>query len=284
MNNKIELEQGQYGTKAILRTEWKESYFRELNDKNIKELELNDGKGWTGDNVDFLILFPNLLSLTIIDFRIKSIASIHLLKKLKEIHLSTYSNEPIDFLSFPELLECSFEWINDSDSLFAVPNLRKLFLNSFKKGNIDMLSELINLEQFSLLNSPVDNLRCLTKLVKLKELKLANLNKIISLDGIEQLDQLETLELYKCKKLFDISQIWKLKKLKNLFLLDIGNISSIKSITGLTELEKFIFYESTNISDGDLSPLFKLQNLSKVSFQNRRHYSHKREDFGKLYG
>jgi hypothetical protein len=37
------------------------------------------------------------------------------------------------------------------------------------------------------------------------------------------------------------------------------------------------------IVDGDLFPITKLKSLNKISYQNRRHYSHKREDFGKLY-
>ena len=62
-----------------------------------------------------------------------------------------------------------------------------------------------------------------------------------------------------------------------------GNIESIKGIEELKELSIFLFYESTNIIDGDISPVFKLANLSKISYQNRKHYSHKREEFGKLY-
>jgi hypothetical protein len=62
-------------------------------------------------------------------------------------------------------------------------------------------------------------------------------------------------------------------------LLNIGNIETIKGIENLKDLNDFIFYESTNILDGDLYPITKLENLKKIAFQNRRHYSHKREDF-----
>ncbi len=40
-----------------------------------------------------------------------------------------------------------------------------------------------------------------------------------------------------------------------------------------------MFYESTNIIDGDLKPITKLNKLNKVSFQNRKHYTHNREAF-----
>jgi hypothetical protein len=45
-SSKIEYEIGQYGIRAIIRSEWKESYLQILTKKEIKELELNTGKGW----------------------------------------------------------------------------------------------------------------------------------------------------------------------------------------------------------------------------------------------
>ena len=58
-----------------------------------------------------------------------------------------------------------------------------------------------------------------------------------------------------------------------------GLIQSLGALEGLENLERFTFYETTNIVDGDLSPIFMLPNLRSVAFQERRHYSHKRADF-----
>lgn len=94
---------------------------------------------------------------------------------------------------------------------------------------------------------------------------------------------LEELEIQRCKGITAISEVFKLGKLKRLLLIDLGGIASIGGIENLTELEEFLFYESTNIVDGDLSPITRLKKLSKISYQNRKHYSHRREQFGKLY-
>lgn len=283
MSDNIVFEKGLYGTKAIIKSAWQDSFLRNLLDKEINELELNDGKGWRGENVIFLQSLPNLKSLTIIDLNIKSIDSIHYLNELRKIEISTYCKTPVNFNSFPKLTECGFEWIKGSDSLFESSSIQKLFINSYDKKSSAEFSRLLNLEELSILNSPIENLQGLSLLKKLKTLRLANLKKVTSLHGLEDLQYLEELEVQRCKGIGAISEILKLNKLTRLLLIDIGDIASIKGIENLTELKDFLFYESTNIIDGDLSPILKLNNLSKISFQNRKHYTHKREDFGKLY-
>jgi hypothetical protein len=283
MGNVIEFEKSQFGTRAIIKSIWQDSFYKLLKDKDVKELELNEGKGWQGDNVDFLQFLPDLKSLIIIDLRIKSIKNIHYLHKLNKIEISTYCNTPIDFNNFPNLIECGFEWREGSESLFECKILLKLFLNSYNKKSSEPFSHLIKLEELALLNSDISDLQGLSLLIHLKSLRLANLAKVKSLHGIGELNQLEELEIYRCKGVNEISELFKLIKLKRLLLLDLGVIDSIKGMENLTDLKAFFFYESTNIADGDISPLFKLKNLNKVSFQNRKHYTHRREDFGKLY-
>lgn len=283
MNDNIIFEKGMYGTKAIIRAAWRDSFLKILLDKEIDELELNDGKGWRGENVNFLQFLPNLRSLTIIDLNIKSIDAVHYLNELEKVQLSTYSKVPIDFNCFPKLTNCGFEWIKGSDSLFECSGLKYLGLNRYDKRYSDIFYQLINLNRLTLLNSPFENLQGFSLLEKLTYLSMTNLKNITSLHGLEDLHNLEELEIQRCKGIGDISDVLKLNKLKRLLLIDIGDIASIKGIENLTELKDFLFYESTNIIDGDLSSILKLKNISNISFQNRKHYTHRREDFGKLY-
>ncbi len=103
------------------------------------------------------------------------------------------------------------------------------------------------------------------------------------MQGISNLKALEVLEIELCKGIQNVSDIFELENLERLLLINCGEIESIKGIEKLTELREFFFYESTNILDGDLEPLTKLKKLSKMSFQNRRHYTRKREEFGDIY-
>ncbi len=282
MTNNIYFENGLSGTKAILKGSWQDTYLKLLLDKGVQELELNDGKGWRGDNVDFLRLLPNLKSLIIIDFSIKSIEAIHTLNGLLVLEISTYCKIPINFNAFPDLVECSFEWIKGSDSLFETSSIQKLFINRYDKKSSEAFSKLFNLKELSILNSPIENIQGLSALKDLKVLRLGGLKKVTSLQGLQNLHELEELEIQRCKGLFAIPEVFKLNKLKRLLLNDLGDIASIRGIESLAELKDFLFYESTNIIDGDLLPITKLKSLNNISYQNRKHYSHRREDFLKL--
>lgn len=278
MNNII-FEKSFYGKRAIINGVWDDSYIELMKEKNVDEIELNDGKGWNGNSVTFLKHFPNLKSLIIIDLKIKSVDSIYYLTKLKKLELVTYSKIPINFNIFSELEECVFEWIKDSESLFELVNLKTLFINNYSVKNDDSFSNLINLKELTIYNSKIEKIEQISKLKNLEKLRIANLSKIKSLKGIDQLTNLEELEIKKCKAISSVSEIFYLEKLRLLHLIDIGSILSIRGIENLSKLEDFMFYESTNVIDGDLTPITKLKKLNKVSFQNRKHYTHKREIF-----
>lgn len=279
MSNNIIFEKSLYGTKAIISGIWDDIYIDSMYKNNVSEIEINDGKGWKGNTLEFLKHFPSLKSLIIIDLKIQSVDSIYYLKKLKNLQLITYSKDPINFLVFTELESCDFEWIRNSDSLFKLSKLKKLFINNYLERNDENFSNFTNLEEISIFNSNIEKIEHIFKLKNLKKLRITNLKKIDSIKGINQLENLEVLEIQKCKKISTISNIFEMINIKILFLIDLGDICSLKGIENLLNLESLMFYESTNIVDGDLLPLTKLKKLNKISFQNRKHYSHKREDF-----
>lgn len=281
--SEIDFEQGQFGTKAIVKVKWHDSLLEVLLKHDIRELELNIGKGWRGKNIEFLKELTQLRSLIIGDLTLDLIEPIHYLHELIELELETYSDIPVDFSAFPKLTDCWFEWIKGSDSLFDCKGLKSLGVNSYKKKSSEPFSNLEQLENFSLLNSSVEDLNGIFKLTKLTSLRIARLRKVTSLNGIEALEDLEALEIATCKSIRSFTEIFSLTKLKTLFLLNTGDIATLHGIENLTELEKFIFYESTNIVDGDLSPILGLKKLKSIGFQNRRHYNHRSEDLRNLY-
>jgi len=279
MKCKIEFKDGEYGTKAIIKGEWCDLFLKLLLKKEVVELELNDGKGWYGNNIDFVKELTFLKSFTLIDLNIKSIKAVQYLKELRKLKIITYSKDPINFNFFPYLIDCSFEWIRGSESIFEVTGLRNLFISSFKEKSSDNFSKLVHLKELSILNSSIENINGITKLTNLKFLRLGLLRKLNTLQGIKYLNNLEHLEIQKCKRISKICEIFSLINLRCLMLNDIGYIESIKGIEKLKKLECFLFYESTNILDGDITPVLKLKNLRKIVFQNRRHYTHKMDYF-----
>ena len=279
----IELEHGEYGLRAVITSPWRVDFGKYLATSGIRELELNDGKGWRGSDLSFLTDLPHLSSFKIIDLEIRSVEPIHVLHELLALEVITYCNTEIKFSAFPVLQDCSLEWRSRATSLFDCRTLKKLFINSYDGRDVDAFARLTELESLAILNAPVENLLGLSDLTKLKSLRLANLKCLRSLAGIERLVNLEELDIHTCPRIGSIDEVSHLSRLRKLYLNNDGKIESLKPLAKLTQLESVLFYESTNIVDGDLSPLLRQQQLTNISFRNRRHYSHSREEFGAAY-
>ena len=252
-------------------------------ENRIVDLELNVAKGWRGRDLSFLAKLPQLESFTIIDLKIPSVSPIHFLCKLRRLDVQTYCQTEIRFSIFPALEECALEWRPQAISLFERTTLKKLFVNRYDGRDVVPFGHLANLESLAILNAPVEHLDGLNSLKRLRSLRLANLKRLTSLAGIEGLGDLEELEIHTCRGIGSIEEVGFLSRLQKLQLNNDGDIESLKPLERLNELMWVGFYESTNILDGDLSPLIRQKNLTRVSFKNRRHYSHRREEFGAAY-
>lgn len=279
MSSEIDIQPGKYGNRAILKSKWSENLARVVNKHHCQELEINTGNGWSGEDLSFLSAYPWLKSLKIIDYSIKSVTPVHDLHELRELEILTYCKSELRFDSFPHLEKCALEWRPKADSVFNKIKLNYLFLNRYSGKDLQALSNLKKLESLAILNAPITSLDGIENLVNLRTIRLANLRNLGSLKGIEELMNLEELDIHTCKNISKIDEISGLSKLRTLFLNNDGEIASLSPIEKLQNIESVVFYESTNILDGDLSALKHLQKLSKVSFQNRRHYTHKKEDF-----
>lgn len=276
------LERGAFGTRAVLVSDWDAEIERSLLKQPIAELELNRGKGWRGKSIEFLSNFPELLALSIIGRTADHIEPIHLLHNLRLLHVLAYCKNEIRFHEFPHLIDCSLEWRRKAISIFDTLGLRVLFVKGFNGSDARQFGRLTSLESLTILGSPIRSLEGLAPLLELRSLRLGDLRQLPSLSGIENLIQLEKIEISTCRKISAIDAVSSLAKLGELYLDNMGDIQSLKPLGRLSQLHRVTFAESTNILDGDLSPLVGLPNLELVSFQNRRHYSHRREVFRPL--
>jgi Leucine-rich repeat (LRR) protein len=284
VNDAVIFEQGRFGTRAVLNRPWCSSFLPLLQEKEIAELELNDGKGWHGESIEFIRKFPNLKALDIIDFRIQSVEPVHDLNQLRTLTILTYCKTRLQFSNFPFLEECSLEWRQGAESLFDSVQLKELFVNRYKGRDLRSFSKLHNLVSLILLGASIASLAGIEALTKLNRLRLGDLRRLQSLTGIENLTALERLNVGTCRKIGGIDQVARLSNLREFFLNNDGPIASLKPLDSISGLETVTFSESTNVLDGDLSPLARQPHLSRVSFQNRRHYSHRREDFWQYAG
>ncbi|WP_262947519.1 hypothetical protein [Xenorhabdus indica] len=233
-----------------------------------------------GDELPSLEAFPDLLGVSVTELNIESVDSIHSLKKLRYLKIFTYCNTPIRFENFPDLEKCSIEWRKKSDSLFECRKLKDLFINKYPYDDLKPLQLLTKLEILGLLNSRLKSFEGMEYLKNIRRLRIANLRGLTSLDGIEHLSKLEQLDINTCRKITHINQLETLENLKEVFINNCNEIESLKPLRNLKKLEKVLFYESTNIVDGDLSPLLdRNPPLTAVAFMKRKHYSHSWDDF-----
>ncbi len=274
----LRVENGEYGNRAVATSIWSDDLTEFVLQNSIDELELNDGKGWRGKDLNFLGRLEHLKSFKIIDLTIASVEPIHNLHNLRAVEVTTYCKTEIQFNAFPQLEQCALEWRPKAASLFSCITLRHLFINRYDGTDVAQVAGLVNVESLALLNAPIRNLEGLRSLKKLRTLRLANLRQLKSLAGVQDLFQLEELDVNTCRSIGSIREIGALSQLKRLFLNNDGDIASLTPIDNLKNLESVVFYESTNIVDGDISPLLRQRKLILVSFQNRRHYSHRREE------
>ncbi len=274
------IENGKYGPRAILRASYSERVLKYLKERDVRELELNSGKGWSGSSLEFLSELPNLRVLEVHDFALQSDRAIHALHKLRELHLFTYCSSELRFENFPFLEECSLEWRPNATSLFGCHGLKAFFVNSYKgRKDLDDFAALQNLERLGILNAPVLGITGIETLKKLQYLRMGNLKRLRRLRGLQELVHLEELNMNACMTGGAIEEVAALHKLRRLIMIDCDKIASLKPLLALPYLEEVIFPGSTNIVDGNLSVLTDLPCLRKVAFKNRRHYSHRREEF-----
>lgn len=104
----LKITDGAYGPRATLTSAWSDGMLASLNAGGVVELELNQAKGWGGDDLSFLAKLPALKLFEIFDFRIKDISPIHSLHNLKRLGVTTYCKTEIDFDAFPQLESCGF--------------------------------------------------------------------------------------------------------------------------------------------------------------------------------
>lgn len=277
-NNKFYIEDGEFEKRLVVTAKWDKTIEKYMKDKKIKELHLNSARGWAEEYPDFLRNLPELIGIKISTFHIEDFFPINELHNLRSLSFGDYDKTKVDFKNFPKLEKCFFYWLPSRKSIFECTSLKELYIYGFREKDTEGIAKLKNLELLSLGPASTEDLRGIGKLPKLKKVELGYLSKLESLAGIEKLKALTYLRLASCKKIQNIDEVAKLTNLENFFLSNCGKIESLKPLRKLKKLKKVFFIEDTNIEDGDLSPLVGKKGL-EVAFMDRRHYSHRMDEF-----
>jgi protein phosphatase 1 regulatory subunit 7 len=268
---------GQPDDDIVIEPDRVEQYAEYINKKKIKHVTVRIYSGYIRKDINFIKHCPDIEYLDLVNPLISDYSPIYGLHKLKLLSLED-PHSIVDLGHLESLEELYVEHHHNIINLDKCKNLKILhsaFYNPESK-NIEELSNLENLTELSIYRSTICSIEGIGNLHKLEHLFIYGFTKLDRIDElIEIADSLTVLVLTGCKKIDNFDNLAGLKKLKVLKLVNCGNIPSIKFIKKIPDLKAFVFVDS-NIVDGDLSPCIGLE---FVGFFNKKHYSHKSEDF-----
>ncbi len=203
---------------------------------------------------------------------------------LGDFHMLTLLSLPdngkdiVDLNNFPNLITLNCNISNRLKGLGNCAKLKRLTISDYKVKSKDLsaLPSLNNLEYLNLIKSDIINLYGIGRYNKLKKLEIFRATKLETIEALHELSKcLEEIQFEQCKKVNDFELLGKLPILKKIILSESGEIKSLAFVKELSKLD-FISFWGTNVLDGNIS---YCEGINYVGFDNRKHYSHKSEQF-----
>lgn len=270
-----------------------------IKEEKIESIEINENYCSKLKNLEFLVSIPEITSIRVIKFGGLEYIGLKILTNLRRF-INNYSSEPINFSHFAHLKELDILWVKGRESFLQCESLENLTLHKYTKKNLVDLQRLKNLKRLALVSPTLDTLKGVESLKmletleiyynsklsslselnnnkNLKKLKLNNLTRLNDLNFLEKCQSIEFISISNCKNIKKNEVLFDLKNLRGIGYYNSGSISSIERIKNLKHLERFNI-GNTNIVDGKLEPILKLERLVSFSLKNKKHYSLRLED------
>lgn len=242
---------------------------------NIESIHICD-LYYEARDIEFLKKCSSVKEVNLNSYILEDISAIYEMKNLKSIIINE-TPIPIDLSKIEGLEYVAADYkgiINIENSI----NLKSLYLTNYKPNpkcfNIDNLTNLENLE---ISYSNLSSLKGIEKLQNLKSLSLSYFKNLTDVNDIQYIDSLVMLRIEDSKKIKNLDVIQNLKKLKHLALCNDKELQTISFIKNLKLLDSCILV-GTTILDGDMS---YCMDIKHVEFDNKKHYSHRNEEFSK---
>ena len=200
--------------KGIIIKFWSDDIYDFIIQNEIKAIYLNTAKGWKGSDYSFLSKLKTIEELHIISSEGKNLSAIESMINLKELSITCYTKDEIDFRKLEKLEKCYLSWWKNSSSIMECVSLKELYIDEVKLKDLSKMATLINLNNLTIANSPVLSIKWIEKLKNLKELSLLNCKKIEDFSPISNLKFIKRLTIDGCKFLNDLDFVKPLKNHK----------------------------------------------------------------------
>lgn len=250
--------------------------------EGLSRIALSRFVGFYGENLDFLKGYPGVRGVWLSDLDKIDISGLRFLEESMESLRLGDNLQPLDLSRFHNLEEFRGRWHPNLLITDECRRLRVLYIRKYKPRSKDLteLAELPDLVDLSLVQSPLVSIKGIGRFPHLKRLELSYLTKLESIAAIGELKngRLEILDCGVCRKMRDHGVVKEVSSVRVVKFNDCGEIPSIDFLENMPNLKEFCFVD-TNIADGNLSPLLR---LDSVGFFKKKHYSHTPEGVDKI--
>lgn len=259
-----EIVQGPYGPRLVLRGQWSPAIDSLVHRESIEELELNHGKLWADNNVEFVCRYPYLKALILLNHHsLIDPRPVECLNELRFLDLGVYTDETVDFGNFPHLEECLIEWNRGFGSALSVVGLKRLVVNRLPKREIGKVASLINLHSLGILSCGAESLEALSQVPHLRSLRLTRFLKLRDNAFLQSLNELRELWVQSSCGFQSLESLSKCTKLESVTLDNVGLIESLRPLVALKSLRSLVIMGRSNVLDGDFSVIESLPILER---------------------
>jgi hypothetical protein len=258
-----------------LYTGWSPAIRRAFFSSRADGLVANYARGFVGSDVEFVRDLP-LRRLNILDRGITDLTPVHdLASTLEELSVEVAPGAHLDLTLLPRLRVLACAWDQVKDTIASTDRLEDLYFSPYRAPDLTPLAHLTSLR--SLRMKPPLRVRSLDGVQTMPWLARLSINAA-PLEDTRALARLSSpvltrLDVPSCRRLATLDDFSGLIGLRELDVSESGPLAGLAPITGLAQLERLYLYGSTNITDGDLTPLLPMSHLRDFRMQNRRHYS-----------
>lgn len=280
----IDHSESDMGKCLVLKGQWSDDFINVIREENISILRLSYSAGWKEKDISFLekLQSSSLRGVEVYSWNVTDITPLKYLPKIEYLGIQCkFTNAP-DFSIFRKLRICKLLWRPKAKSVFDCLDLKLLNIVNYPFEDLQTLKKITGLNRLQIKSKKLVSLLGIESLQSLTILDLADCPNLELIMSIEMCQELQLVALESCKKLNNISSIGELEKLKDFILIDCGKIKSLHSLAKCRLLESMTFSGDTNIEDGDLTPLLNLPILKRISFADRLHYTHNRDQIAAL--
>jgi len=228
------LEDTSEGRSLVVTGRWSRQTEDALAHGKADGLVLNYARRFRESNLEFLAPHWRVRRLDVLDRKILDLEPVGRLGgSLEDLSVQADPRAKLDLRGLPHLRSIAGEWELIRPTLDGVESLQSVITWRFDEADLHASR----------------NHSDVAGLTSLRELKFEDCPSIAVLDDVEQLVNLRFLSFSDC-----------------------GDVASLGPVRGLDSLEEFYAWGSTQIVDGDLSPLPRLPRLREIRMRDRHGY------------